>query len=62
MTTTSPQRGCDWQSVHPTAVEQLARALAKQATGVDYTVPPGCYVREACAQLHPTGCPVEGTS
>lgn len=44
-------RRCDWGTPHPPDVEERARALALEATGVDYDVPPGCYLREACAEL-----------
>lgn len=52
------QRYCNWEKIHPPATEELARALADEATGaVMYTVAPGRFVCDACAQLHPTGCP-----
>jgi hypothetical protein len=43
-------RRCDWGAPHPPDVEERARALALEDTGVRYSVAPGCYLREACAE------------
>lgn len=49
---TADDRVCSWTSPHPADAEERARQLALDATGVAYSVAPGCYLREACAELH----------
>jgi hypothetical protein len=56
---TPGDRRCDWGSPHPPDVEARARELALADTCVRYDVPPGCYLREACAEMRER-CPAIG--